>query len=114
MIVRFQHCIGVYHLAEVFVERLQKIQPELQITEEEKLCVCIAGLYHDIGHIMMGHLYPLYVKYCNSKVLVEHEVMSCYIFKLIIMKYNLLPELKKYNLDESVFHISSFICSIFN
>ena len=64
---RFQHCIGVYHLAETFMERLQKIQPELVITEEEKLCVCIAGLYHDIGHIVMGHLYPLYVRYCKSK-----------------------------------------------
>ena len=93
IIFSFQHCIGVYHLAEVFVERLQKIQPELHITEEEKLCVCIAGLYHDIGHIMMGHLYPLYVQQCKSKVLVEHEVMSCYIFKLVIRKYNLLQEL---------------------
>ena len=98
----FQHCIGVYHLAEVFVERLQKIQPELHITEEEKLCVCIAGLYHDIGHIVMGHLYPLYVHYCKSRVLVEHEIMSCYIFKYIITKYKLLDEFKKYNLTEDV------------
>ena len=99
---RFQHCIGVYHLAEMFVERLQKMQPELLITEEEKLCVCIAGLYHDIGHIVMGHLYPLYVHYCKSKYLVEHEVMSCYIFKLIIQKYNFKQEFEKYNLNDDV------------
>ena len=49
LIHRYQHCIGVYHLAELFMERLQKIQPELNITEEEKLCVCVAGLLHDLG-----------------------------------------------------------------
>ena len=31
------------------VERLRKKQPELGITEEEVLCVQIAGLCHDLG-----------------------------------------------------------------
>ncbi len=103
---RFQHCIGVYHLAEVFIERLERMQPELNITKEEKLCICIAGLMHDVGHITQGHLYPLYVRYCNSKVLVEHEVMSIYIFQMILEKYDLMKEFAKYNLDKKVRVIS--------
>ena len=92
----------MYHLAEVFIERLERVQPELNITKEEKLCICVAGLMHDIGPITQGHLYPLYVRYCNSKVLVEHEVMSIYIFKMIIEKYKLWDEFAKYNLGKDV------------
>ena len=56
----------MYHLAEVFIERLERVQPELNITKEEKLCICVAGLMHDIGHITQGHLYPVFVRYWNS------------------------------------------------
>ena len=101
-------------MAEVFVERLQKVQPELKITEEEKLCVCVAGLLHDlgrswsstligIGHITQCHLYPLYVRMCDSKIFVAHEVMSVRIFLYILMKYKLRDTLKtEYNLGEKV------------
>ena len=39
----------VSYLAGKMVERLRKKQPELGITEEEVLCVQIAGLCHDLG-----------------------------------------------------------------
>ncbi|KNB45854.1 deoxynucleoside triphosphate triphosphohydrolase [Blastocystis sp. subtype 4] len=106
---RFQHCIGVYHLAEVFIERLQKIQPELNITEQEKLCVCVAGLYHDIGHITQCHLYPLYTRRCHSTVFEEHEVMSVRIFKFLLEKYNLMTDFNAYGLTEKEVHL---ICEI--
>ena len=98
--------VAVNCSASSFIERLERMQPELNITKEEKLCICIAGLMHDVGHITQGHLYPLYVRYCNSKVLVEHEVMSIYIFQMILEKYDLMKEFAKYNLDKKVRVIS--------
>lgn len=39
------------HLAGKFARALQKGQPELGITEEDILCVEIAGLCHDLGEL---------------------------------------------------------------
>ena len=89
-------------MAEVFIEQLQKIQPELAITEEEKLCVCIAGLIHDIGHVINGHLFNLYVDFCESDSFVEHEIMSIRIFQKMIEKYNLMEDFSQYNLTSDV------------
>ena len=47
---RFEHSIGVAHLAKSFVQQLRKIQPELQITDQDVQCIELAGLCHDIGH----------------------------------------------------------------
>lgn len=41
------HRVG--HLAGELVETLQRKQPELDITDEEVLCVKLAGLCHDLG-----------------------------------------------------------------
>ncbi|KAL0151862.1 hypothetical protein M9458_052863, partial [Cirrhinus mrigala] len=45
---RFEHSIGVAHLAGCLVKRLQEKQPELNITEQDSLCVRIAALCHDM------------------------------------------------------------------
>lgn len=97
---RFQHCIGVYHLAEIFVEHLQKIHKELNITEEEKLAVCIGGLVHDIGHITLCHVYPRFVEYCGKKSPIPHETMSVKIFLDLIDKWHLRKEFESYNLKD--------------
>ena len=47
---RFEHSIGVAHLANVFIRQICTRQPELHVTEEESLCVQLAGLCHDLGH----------------------------------------------------------------
>lgn len=41
-----------------------------------RLCVVVAGLLHDIGHCVLGHSYPQYVKMCKEKPPTEHETMG--------------------------------------
>lgn len=53
---RFEHCIGVAHLARTFCRMLREGQPdqlreELRISPQDELCVEIAGLCHDLGHV---------------------------------------------------------------
>lgn len=47
---RFDHSLGVYHLARKLCLHLRKEQPYLNITEKDILCVSIAALCHDLGH----------------------------------------------------------------
>eukprot|EP00980_Cylindrotheca_fusiformis_P010970 scaffold2512_cov120-Cylindrotheca_fusiformis.AAC.11 len=54
---RFEHSLGVMHLARLLVTQLQRKQPLLGITAKDILCVALAGLLHDIGHGCYSHVY---------------------------------------------------------
>jgi hypothetical protein len=47
---RFDHSLGVYHLARKLCLHLREEQPYLNITDKDILCVSIAALCHDLGH----------------------------------------------------------------
>lgn len=94
---RFEHCIGVAHLAYHLGSILQKNQPELGITEQELLCVQLTGLCHDLGHGPYSHLFEDFLE--GEGIHIKHEHMSYYILEHIMDKYSLRSEFYKYGLN---------------
>ncbi|ESO04811.1 hypothetical protein HELRODRAFT_111791 [Helobdella robusta] len=91
---RFEHSIGVCHLAETLCRTLQQKQPELNITESDVSCVAVAGLCHDLGHGPFSHLYDqLFVpSFRRSAKLPDwkHEKASVDMLDYIIKVNNLM------------------------
>lgn len=83
---RFEHSIGVSHLAHTMATHLFKDikingtnYPIAELTR-------IAGLIHDIGHGPFSHLYDSQVRHYDEP---EHEERGCNIFREMITKYNI-------------------------
>ncbi|XP_073325855.1 deoxynucleoside triphosphate triphosphohydrolase SAMHD1-like [Pagrus major] len=89
---RFEHSIGVAHLAGELVRALRTRQPELGITDEDILCVQIAGLCHDLGHGPFSHLY-------ENLFLLQHEKASIEMFDYLVKDNKVEEEMKKSGLD---------------
>jgi HD superfamily phosphohydrolase len=64
---RFEHSLGVYHLAKQFLLRLLNSDPPLQLTDEDVRVFLAATLLHDIGHYPFSHtleeLMPFFVSH---------------------------------------------------
>ncbi|KAK0205885.1 hypothetical protein DFS33DRAFT_540439 [Desarmillaria ectypa] len=54
---RYEHCLGVAHLAKTLATNLQMKQPDLGITDRDIECVELAGLCHDLGHGPWSHVW---------------------------------------------------------
>lgn len=65
---RFHHALGVFHLMQEAVKTLR--DKGIEISEDERLGLCIAGLLHDIGHGPFSHALE------HSLFPVQHEQIS--------------------------------------
>ena len=83
---RFEHSIGVSHLAEKMIESIRKNNPELKITNRQIELTRIAGLLHDIGHGPYSHLYDDYIKGPKEK---DHEERGCKLIRNMVKTYKL-------------------------
>ncbi|GMH87022.1 hypothetical protein TrVE_jg13486 [Triparma verrucosa] len=54
---RFEHSLGVAHLAEKLLSSISLKQPQLKITQKDIILTKLAGLTHDLGHGPFSHIY---------------------------------------------------------
>lgn len=54
---RFEHSLGVCHLANSLANRLKSEQPDLDITDSDVKNIGLAGLCHDLGHGPFSHVF---------------------------------------------------------
>lgn len=86
---RFEHSLGVSYLSGIFIKKIQKKHPELNINEDDIRRIKIAGLIHDFGHACYSHFFDHYFLQEVSSPLKEHESRSIYLLKHMNVKYNL-------------------------
>lgn len=80
---RFEHSVGVAHLAQRFAEGLRRRQPELNITAADVMCVKVAGLLHDLGHGPFSHMWDdVFVKRTGQKW--KHEEGSVKMMRYLL------------------------------
>ncbi|XP_052230666.1 deoxynucleoside triphosphate triphosphohydrolase SAMHD1-like isoform X2 [Dreissena polymorpha] len=93
---RFEHSIGVCHLAGRLVSRIKENQPELKITKKDVLCVQIAGLCHDLGHGPFSHVFDnKFIPAVRPGSTWKHEEASVEMFKYLVSENQLKEEFKR-------------------
>ncbi|KAI4892676.1 hypothetical protein NFI96_028025 [Prochilodus magdalenae] len=103
---RFEHSVGVGHLAGRLVRVLSERQPELSISPQDILCVEIAGLCHDLGHGPFSHLFDgSFIPEVRPGLKWKHEQASVKMFDHLVKENNLEPVMEKYGLtpDDLIF-----------
>ncbi|XP_025116187.1 deoxynucleoside triphosphate triphosphohydrolase SAMHD1-like [Pomacea canaliculata] len=101
---RFEHSIGVYHLAGMLIKSLQERQEELNITEKDVLCVQIAGLCHDLGHGPFSHMFDsVFIPSVTNTREWKHEKGSVAMFKHMYNDHfnNLASKFEAFGLNET-------------
>ena len=86
---RFEHSIGVAHLAKEFLKNLVQNSFKIQVTDEDYLLVEIAGLCHDLGHGPFSHAFDNEILADSTSPYAEHEKRSIMLLKHIVEKYKI-------------------------
>ncbi|XP_055890984.1 deoxynucleoside triphosphate triphosphohydrolase SAMHD1-like [Biomphalaria glabrata] len=96
---RFEHSLGVCHLAGQFTRALRESQPELGITDVDILCVEIAGLCRDIGHGPFSRLYvSKFLPAINKDI--RYRKPSAQMFEHLLRENDLKVRLQLYGLED--------------
>lgn len=100
---RFEHSLGVMHLAGKMVDRLRKFA---EINERTKQMIQLAGLYHDVGHFAFSHLFDSTLELFshnnnnNNELhdifkIIDHESRSVYFLKRVNQRLGLLSDVEE-------------------
>lgn len=81
---RFEHSLGVCHLAGTLIESFKTRQPELEISNKDVQLVSIAGLIHDLGHGPFSHSFEKWIHAYKPDSNFHHEVMSQRMFRYLV------------------------------
>lgn len=91
---RFEHCLGVMHLAGKLVDQLRNF---VTISDRTKELIQLAAMYHDIGHLAFSHLFDLFLSHLSPEeelpeffLLHEHEDRSLYFVHKVNARLKLL------------------------
>ena len=83
---RFEHSLGVCHLAKQMAKNLFGDQKLPDTNRPSWELISIAGLIHDIGHGPFSHLYDNFIRKDPEP---EHEERGCEIFREMVKKYKI-------------------------
>ncbi len=126
---RFDHSLGVAHLAQEMCRRLSDRHPEFKITRKDELCVSLAGLLHDTGHGIFSHLYEefrdeinnevkrdpakreVYRKFPDVETDWSHERSSLMMVDEVLRSLGLCIDMRKENLDKPLMQIGDGVAA---
>ncbi|BFZ12517.1 hypothetical protein BsWGS_15556 [Bradybaena similaris] len=99
---RFEHSMGVCHLAGQYARSLRDGQKYLGITDQDILCVEIAGLCHDLGHGPYSHTFDqMFIPAVIPKSKWTHEQASKDMFDYLVDKNKLRDVFQSHGLTET-------------
>lgn len=91
---RFEHSLGVMHLAGQVIDVIRE-ESKIEISDREKQLVQLAGMLHDVGHVAFSHLFDDFLAELHGfdkkkSTLFEHEVRSVFIVREINKRKRIL------------------------